>query len=138
MRFTTAVTVLAALALGGGCASGHSTSNGATPVPPGPPAETASPEFDWRGALTEAFNAANVGAPWFPKVRTLTVDGKAVVVTSSLTEAEPVDALAVCEAASTVARISGQGYTSVAVRTADGGTTLAHLDELTSDSACRN
>ncbi|HWO65892.1 MAG TPA: hypothetical protein VNO31_38255 [Umezawaea sp.] len=135
MRFTTAVTVLAALALGGGCASGHSTSNR---VSPGPPAETASPEFDWGGALTEAFNAANVGAPWFPKVRTLTVDGKAVVVTSSLTEAEPVDALAVCEAASTVARISGQGYTSVAVRTADGGTTLAHLDELTSDSACRN
>jgi len=136
MRFTTAVTVLVALAFSGGCASGRSAPNG--PTPQGPPAETAFPEFDWGGALTEAFNAANAGAPWFPKVRSLTVDGKAVVVTSSLTKAEPVDALAVCEAASTVAKISGQGYTSVTVRTADGGTTLAHLDELNSDAACRN
>jgi len=134
VRLTTAVTVLAVLALGG-CTSGQAASSGAAPTVP---LGTAVSEFDWGGALSEAFNAANAGAPWFAKVRKLTVDGQAVVVTASLTEAERPDALAMCEAARTVAKISGQGFASVDVRTADGGTVLAHLDDPSADTACRN
>jgi len=119
MRFATAVAVLAL----GGCAGG-----------PAVPSPTPTVGFDWGGAMTEAFTAANAGAPWFSEVRSLTVEGKAVVVTSSLAEDDRAAALEMCAAASTVAQVSGQGYTSVAVRTADG-TTLAHRDD--PDTACR-
>jgi hypothetical protein len=129
-RWTVGAALLVA-ALSAGCAS--------EPEPAAPPAEP-TPVADEPAVvndkpLRDAFSAANKGAAWFGSVDRVQLDGRAVIVWTTLVE-EDATAREVCEAAYAAAGKSRVDFQSVAVRSADDST-LAHRNELAGDVACQ-
>lgn len=88
------------------------------------------------GPLHDAFTAANKSAAWFGAIDGVQVDGRAVIVRTTLKGGDEATARKVCEAAYAAASASKVVFQSVAVRTTDGST-LAHRSRLSGDIACR-
>jgi hypothetical protein len=86
--------------------------------------------------LQEAFTAANRDAAWFGAIDSVQLDGRAVIVRTTLSEGEEATARKVCEAAYVVASASKLVFQSVAVRTSDDST-LAQRSKLSGDIACQ-
>lgn len=105
--------------------------------PPADPTTTAEAATGTdSGPVREEFDAANKTAPWFGSVTSVKLDGRAVVVVTSLTEAETDTALAVCEAAYSAGQTAAVDMASVAVRTADDSS-LAWRNIAAGHTACQ-
>lgn len=85
-------------------------------------------------ALRAAFQADHAGQPWFAKVTSVDLDGRAVVGRSTLEKGDQA-AVSACEALRSSAAKSAVDFQSVAVRDARDRT-LAHWSRLAGDSAC--
>ncbi|AHH97290.1 hypothetical protein BC739_008039 [Kutzneria viridogrisea] len=81
------------------------------------------------------FHDANSQAPWFHKVKAVSVDGKGVLVRTMLDKGDTATALAMCEAAYQAARTAGADFVSVTVRSS-GDSSIASRNELRKDAAC--
>jgi hypothetical protein len=127
------VALVAAVATGCGSKSGPSGSP-ATNAGARQQATSATAENDH--PLHEAFTAANKSAAWFGSIDSVQLDGRAVIVRTTLGEGEEATARKVCEAAYVVASASKVVFQSVAVRTSDDAT-LAHRSKLSGDIACK-
>ncbi|RSN58864.1 hypothetical protein DMH01_22930 [Amycolatopsis sp. WAC 04182] len=131
-RFAASVAVFAGLCLTAACGAETTTA----PVPSAPPVSSA-PAADTPAALRDAFTAAAKSAPWADKVSQITVDGRAVIVATSLTKTDKAASTAVCEAALKAAKDTKTDFQSVAVRSADDRT-LAHQNETAGPKQCEN
>lgn len=115
---------------------------GCSSKPDAPPAESSTTTAEQAaasdgGPVRDAFEAANKTAPWFGQVSSVKLDGKGIVVLTTLTDADTDTALAVCEAAYSAGETSGVDFVSVGVRTADGGSTLASRNKLAGHVSCQ-
>ncbi len=114
-----------------GCSSGSETPSDQSSSKP----TTGQAATPGGGPVADAFNSANGSASWFAQVKGVTLDGQAVIVRTTLTDANT--ALAVCEAAYTAGEASGTDFVSVGVRDADDST-LASRNKLSKDPACHS
>lgn len=130
------VVVLALVALVATGCGNKSGPNGSPGTDAGAPREAPSAPADDGGPLYDAFTAANKSAAWFGSIDGVLLDGRAVIVRTSLGEGEEATARKVCEAAYAVASASKIVFQSVAVRTADDAT-LAARSKLAGDVACQ-
>ena len=87
--------------------------------------------------MQDAFDAVNQAAPWYGQVKSVELDGKAVIVWTTLGESDADTALSMCEAAYSAGETSGTDFVSVAVRTEDNSTTLASRNKLANHTACQ-
>ncbi|MEV6908060.1 hypothetical protein [Amycolatopsis sp. NPDC051071] len=122
-RFAASAAAFAALFLTAACGAETATA----PAPSVPPASSA-PAADTPAALRDIFTAATKSAPWAAKVSQITLDGRAVIVATSLTKTDKAASTAVCEAALKAAKDTKVDFQSVAVRSADDRT-LAHQNQ---------
>jgi hypothetical protein len=127
------VALVAAVATGCGDKSGPS---GSPATNAGAPQQASSEPVGGGSPLYEAFTAANKNASWFGSIDSVQLDGRAVIVRTTLSAGEEATARKVCEAAYIVASASKVVFQSVAVRTADDST-LAHRSKLSGDVACK-
>jgi hypothetical protein len=131
--------VVVVVALVGVVATGCGSKSGPSDSPAtnaGAPQQASSEPAGRDHPLHEAFTAANKSASWFGSVDNVQLDGRAVIVRTTLGEGEEATARKVCEAAYLVASASKVVFQSVAVRTADDST-LAHRSKLSGDAACK-
>jgi len=133
-RRTALAAALAGLCLTAAC--GTDASHGPA-TPPGPSSAQTTPAADAGNRLRESFTAAAKSAPWAGQVSGIKLDGRAVIVATSLTKADKVTAKAVCEGALKTAKDTGTDFASVAVRSADDRT-LAHQNEAAGQKQCEN
>jgi hypothetical protein len=127
------VALVAIVTTGCGSKSGPSDSPATNA---GAPQQVASEPAGGGHPLQEAFTTANKGAAWFGAIDSVQLDGRAVIVRTTLSEGEEATARKVCEAAYLVASTTKLVFQSVAVRTADDST-LAQRSKLSGDIACR-
>ncbi|MGW4829509.1 hypothetical protein ACWEOG_18140 [Amycolatopsis japonica] len=122
-RFAASAGAFAALCLTAACGAETATAP-ASSVPP----VSSAPAVDTPAALRDTFSAAAKSAPWADKVSQITLDGRAVIVATSLTKTDKAASVAVCQAALKAAKDTATDFQSVAVRSADDRT-LAHQNQ---------
>lgn len=133
-RFAASAAILAALGLSTACGSEPQQAPAPTPAP------TASAEqaADTSAALRDSFNAAKESATWADKVTSIKLDGRAVVVATTLTKADKKTTVAICEAAYKAAKDTKTDFLGIAVRSADNSTTLANRNDKFGPAKCEN
>jgi hypothetical protein len=134
MRRTLVLVTLATAAFLAGCGSGTQAPAAPAPGPAGDNAQPATATDD--RPLRDAFAVASKGAPWAAKVKTVKLDGQAVIVVTELVKGEKATAHEVCEAAYKAARTSGVKFVSIGVRTASDST-LSSRNDARGDVACQ-
>jgi hypothetical protein len=127
------VALLAAVITGCGNQSGP---NGSPETNAGAQQQASSKAVSDGGPLHDAFTTANKSAAWYGAVDRVQLDGRAVIVRTTLKQGDEATARKVCEAAYAAAGASKVVFQSVAVRTVDGST-LAQRSRLSGDIACR-
>ncbi|MEU5693890.1 hypothetical protein [Actinosynnema sp. NPDC020468] len=130
MRLQVGSLTFAAVLAAAGCGVGKPD---APPVTVGSTA--VSPKTSAVVELGEAFTADHSAASWHGKVTSAELDGKAVIIRTTFTKAEAVDAVPVCEAGRATAGRVGADFVSVTVRTADDAS-IAAWNKLRGDTAC--
>lgn len=138
-RVPASAAILAALCLSAACGSQVDPA----PAPAPAPTSAAPVEQPKQAAgagttpLRDSFNAANSSASWADKVKSIQLDGSAVIVISNLTKSDKTTTRAICEAAYKAAKDSKVEFLGIAVRSADDST-LAHRNDKYGPAACEN
>ncbi|MCP3800218.1 hypothetical protein NLX83_13210 [Allokutzneria sp. A3M-2-11 16] len=92
---------------------------------------------DTAKAFTDRFTADSTSALWKTSVTSARLDGRAVLVVTSLTKTDKATAVKVCDAAFVTAKSTVPDLVSVTVRTATDNS-IAWANTMRGDTACKS